>query len=167
MIGRIVKPQGLKGELLVEAVTDNPERYAMLAKVYIEENDGRARAFAVENVRSHKRRFALKLAGLDSIEAVEPYRGKHIAILESELKPLPADTYYHHALIGLRVEQEDGRGLGEVASIMEIGAGAPVVLVVRHKDQERLIPLAEPFIRRVDLAARKLIVHLLENSDAL
>ena len=74
------------------------------------------------------------------------------------LEPLPPGSYYHHQLRGLRVEDPSGRHLGKVEDLMDLGAGAPV-LVVRGARGETLIPLAEEFVRSIDLA-RGLMVAL-------
>ena len=59
------------------------------------------------------------------------------------------------------MEDGGGRSLGEVRSLWETGAGAPV-LVIEGPGGETLLPLAEPFLRRVDLAARRLVVEIPE-----
>jgi 16S rRNA processing protein RimM len=113
----------------------------------------------------HKRRFVLKLAGVDSIDEAEGLRGMELRIAEEELAALPEGSYYHHELKGLSVEDGAGRGLGRVEDVLETGAGADV-LVVRGKQGEHLIPLAVDFVRRVDLPGRRIVVQPPEYADA-
>jgi 16S rRNA processing protein RimM len=164
-IGRIVKPQGRKGEVLVESFSDRPERFPTLREVWLTRADGSTRLALVSGCWPHKGRFVLKLEGVDSISAAEELRGQSLALHESTVAPLPEGVFYHHQLVGLEVQTESGRALGSVADLIETGAA--LVLVVRGPEGERLIPLAEPFIRRVDLAAKLLVVSLPETVDAL
>ena len=155
-IGRVVKPQGRKGEIVAEPLSDRPDRFPCLTRVYVPAAAGAAREVAVTSCWPHKGRFVLKLAGVDSIDAAEAYRGLELRIGEEELLPLPEGSYYHHQLRGLRVEDGEGHDLGTVDALMETGA-APV-LVVRGAAGERLIPLAYGFVKEVDLAGGRLVV---------
>ncbi len=164
VIGRIVRPQGRHGELLTESLSDRPERFTTLKRVFVELPDGGSHEEAVTSTWPHKGRYVLKLQGVDSIDAAERFRGRRLALGEEELAPLGAGTYYHHQLRGLRVEDASGAALGTVADLLETGAA--LVLVVRGASGERLLPFAEPFIRTVDLAQGRLIVSLLESVNA-
>ncbi|MBI3932871.1 MAG: 16S rRNA processing protein RimM [Acidobacteria bacterium] len=160
-IGRVVKPQGRKGELLVEPLSDRPDRFPSLRRAFVPAPGGGAREVAVTACWPHKGRWVLKLEGSDSIDAAEPYRGVELRIGEEELETLPAGSYYHHQLRGLRVEDPKGRVLGAVADVLDTGGSAPV-LVVRGAAGETLIPLAEAFVRAVDLAGGRLLVRAAE-----
>jgi 16S rRNA processing protein RimM len=163
-IGRVVKPQGRKGEVLVEPLSDRPDRFPRLRAAYVAAPGGGSREVVVQSCWPHKGRFVLKLAGVDSIDDAEGYRGLELRIGEEELAVLPAGSFYHHQLKGLRVEDESGRGLGVAADLMDTGAGSPVV-VVRGPRGELLIPLAEPFVRNVDLAGGRMVVAVPETVD--
>ena len=156
-IGRIVKPQGRKGEVAVEVFSDRPDRFPGLRRAWVPGPDGSARVVEVTGAWPHKGRYVLKLAGVDSIDEAERLRGQELRIAEEELQALPAGSYYHHQLRGLRVLDEDGRSLGQVEDILVTGGEAPV-LVVRGGAREILVPLAESFVRRVDLEAGTLVV---------
>jgi 16S rRNA processing protein RimM len=107
----------------------------------------------------------LKLDGVDSIDAAERLRGLDLRIPEEDLSALPEGSYYHHQLRGLRVEDAGGGEIGRVADVMETG-GEAVVLVVRGASGETLIPLADAFVRAVDLARGRLVVVVPELVDA-
>jgi 16S rRNA processing protein RimM len=163
-IGRVVKPQGRKGEILVEPFSDRPDRFPSLRAAYIPGPGGGSREVKVQSCWPHKGRFVLKLEGVDSIDAAEGYRGLELRIGEEDLAALPSGSYYHHQLKGLRVEDSGGRSLGVAADLMETGGESPV-LVVRGAGGELLIPLAEDFVRRVDLAAGRMVVAVPEMVD--
>ena len=163
-IGRVVKPQGRKGEVLVEPLSDRPDRFPSLRAAYVPDAGGGSRAVRVASCWPHKGRFVLKLEGVDSIDQAEGYRGLELRIGEEELAALPAGSYYHHQLKGLRVVDPEGRDLGVTADLMETGGESPVV-VVRGRRGELLIPLAEDFVRAVDLAAGRMVVAVPETVD--
>jgi len=163
-IGKVVRPQGRRGEVLAQSLSDRPERFPSLRRAFVPGAAGEAREVAVTSCWPHKGGFVLKFGGVDSIEEAERLRGVDIRIGEQELPELPAGSYYHHQLRGLRVEDREGRGLGVVAEILETGAESPVV-VVRNGDAESLFPFAAGFIERVDLPAGRLVVvppHLID-----
>ena len=165
-IGRVVKPQGRKGEVLVAPLSDRPDRFPALRAAYVPGPDGGSRQVAVESVWPHKGRFVLKLQGVNSIDEAEGYRGLELRIGEEDLAVLPPGSYYHHQLKGLRVVDPEGRGLGVAADLLETGGASPVLVVDRGPAGELLVPLAEDFVRRVDLEAGTMVVAVPETVDA-
>lgn len=164
-IGRFVKPQGRRGELLAEPLSDRPDRFPTLRRAYVPGTSGAAREVEVTSCWPHKGRFVLKLAGVDSIDDAERFRGAELRIGEDELAALPEGSYYDHQLKGLRVEDGAGRGLGLVEDLLRTGGGADV-LVVRGAAGETLIPLAADFVQNVDLEAGRVVVRPPEYVDA-
>lgn len=159
-IGRVIRPQGRKGEVITQTLSDRPDRFPELKAAYVPAPGGGSRKIEITSCWPHKGRFVLKIAGADSIDEAERYRGVELRIGEEELQPLPEGSYYFHELRGLRVEEASGRALGEVSDILETG-GEAVVLSVRGEAGETLIPLAAPFVKEVDRAAGRMVVTLL------
>jgi 16S rRNA processing protein RimM len=164
-IGRVVKPQGRRGELLTEPLSDRPQRFPSLRKAYVPGPGGAAREVTVSSCWPHKGRFVLKLEGVDTIDAAEGYRGLELRIPEEELDTLPPGAYYHHQLLGLQVEGPDGRSLGVLRDIMETGGEAPVLVVRGARGEERLVPFAAPFVKRVDPGAGRLVLEVPEPAE--
>jgi 16S rRNA processing protein RimM len=165
-IGVVVKPQGRKGEVLVEPLSDRPDRFTTLQRVFVPvPGSGGARAVSVTHRWPHKGRVVLKFAGVDSIDEAERYRGIELRIGEDEVEALPAGSYYHYQLKGLKVEDPTGRPLGVAADVLVTGGEAPV-LVVRGLGGEVLIPMAEAFIREVDLEHGRIVAVNPEMVDA-
>jgi 16S rRNA processing protein RimM len=163
-IGRFLKPQGRRGELLVQPLSDVPERFASLRTVLVETAGGALQPMTVSDSWPHKGRFVLKLEGIDTIDAAETLRGRSLGLADGELAPLPEGSYYHHQLIGLRVQDRDGRPLGRVERVLETG-GVPV-LQVGGGPGELLLPLAAAFVVAVDLAAGTLTAVVPEVMEA-
>ena len=107
-IGRVVKPQGRKGEVVVEPFSDRPGRFSELRRVFLPATGDSFAEWQVEGHWPHKHREVLKLAGVDSIDDAERLRGMDVRIPEEDLDVLPQGSYYHYQLRGLRVE--DGHG---------------------------------------------------------
>jgi 16S rRNA processing protein RimM len=166
-IGVVVKPQGRKGEVLVQPLSDRPDRFESLRRVFVPVPGGAgARAVAVTDRWPHKGRFVLKLEGVDSIDEAEKYRGIDLRIGEDEVEALPAGSYYHYQLKGLRAEDPAGRTLGTVADVLVTGGEAPVLVVRGGPGGEVLIPMAEAFIRQVDLEQGRIVAVNPEPVDA-
>jgi len=164
-IGRVVKPQGRRGEVLTHPLSDRPERFPTLKRAYVAGMGGEAREISISDCWPHKGRFVLKIDGVDSIDQAEAFRGQDIRIADEDLVALPEGSYYHHQILGLRVESPSRRVLGRAAEIMETGAGAPV-LVVKGASGETLLPLARSFVLEVDLEAGRIVVVEPEGIDA-
>lgn len=165
VIGRVVKPQGRRGEVLVHPLSDRPDRFASLGRALVAGPGGETREVRVTSSWPHKGRHVLKLEGVDSIDDAERLRGWDLGIAEEELAPLPAGSYYHHELKGLKVADGDGVEVGVVEDVMETGAGAPI-LVVKGPEGETLVPLATDFVKQVDLAGQRMVIERPEYARA-
>ena len=149
VIGRVVKPQGRRGEVLVHPLSDQPDRFPNLERAFVISPGAEGREIRVTSSWPHKGRHVLKLEGVDSIDEAEALRGSELGIPEGELAPLPEGSFYHHQLKGLHVADEDGKEIGVVADVMDTGAGAPI-LVVKGPEGETLVPFAADFVRTVE-----------------
>jgi len=157
LIGRVVRPQGRHGEVVVHPLTDRQDRFATLGKAWLGDAEGGACEVRVTSSWPHKGRYVLKLEGVESIDEAERLRGRDLRIAEEELAALPDGSYYHHQLCGLRVEDEKGEAVGAVESVMET-AGDARILVIQGPEGEMLLPLAEAFVRQVDLGGGRIVI---------
>jgi 16S rRNA processing protein RimM len=153
-IGRLTRSHGLRGELVVEPLTDHPERFQRLRRVYAVGRDKQCRELVVERCREHQGRPLLKFEGVDGIDAARALAGREIRLPEHELMPLPEGAFYAYRMVGLTVWTAGERFLGRVEAVMQ--TGGPDLLVVRdQRGDEVLVPLSEE-ICRVDLEARRI-----------
>jgi 16S rRNA processing protein RimM len=157
LVGRVVKPQGRRGEVAVEPLSDRPDRFPRLRRAFVPAPGGAAREVRVLGCRPHKGRFVLAIEGVSTIEEAEKLRGAELRIEEEELAALPAGSFYHHELVGLRAVDERGAEVGAVAEVVETGAETRV-LVLRGPDGETLLPFAEGFVKAVDKAGGTIVV---------
>jgi 16S rRNA processing protein RimM len=156
-VARIARPQGLRGEVIADLLTDFPERFARLGRVYVKRADGRLLLLDLENSRLHKGRVALKFTGFDSISGAEELRDAHVLVSRDQLVELPEDTYYDFDLIGCEAVATGGQHLGHVEEVQNYGA-APL-LVVRDGARELLIPLVLSICVEIDTGRKRIVVN--------
>ena len=147
-VARIVKPRGIKGEVVAEILTDFPDRFDLLDEVAGITPSGETLGLKIEDHWFQNGRVILKFAGYDSIEAGETLRDAEICIPEKEAVDLGEDEYFDWQLVGCKVEKSGGEELGEVAEIMR--PGGTELLVVRG-DREYLIPFVNAICVDVDI----------------
>jgi 16S rRNA processing protein RimM len=155
IIGRILAPWGIRGEVKVEVVTDFPERFAPRKVVYLN-----TRQLEIESCRPHKQHLVVKLAAVDSVEDAEKLRGQDLTIPRSELYPLPEGKYYAFQVIGLNVVTTKGKRLGKVIDIMTTASND--VYIIEGKTGEILIPAIEDVVKSIDLKKGKIIIEAIE-----
>ena len=156
-VARIARPQGHRGEVIADLLTDFPERFARLGRVYVKRADGRLFLLDLENSRMHKGRVALKFAGCDTISGAEELRDARVLVPRDQLVELPEDTYYDFDLIGCEVVDIEGRHLGRVEEVQNYGA-APL-LVVRGGARELLIPLVLSICVEISTERKRIVVN--------
>jgi 16S rRNA processing protein RimM len=155
IVGHILAPWGIKGEVKVEVVTAFPERFAPQKLVYLN-----ARPLEIESCRPHKQHLVVKLATIDSIEDAEKLRGQDLTIPGSELYLLPEGQYYTFQLIGLNVVTTEGENLGKITDIMTTTSND--VYIVEGKRGEVLIPAIEDVVKSIDLAKGEMVIEAIE-----
>lgn len=155
-IGRIVRPHGVRGEMVLAADAEAANVLAGVDTVYVGEPPV---ACALVAVRRHRGRLLIRLAGCDDRNFAEAYRGRSVRLARAA-RPLPPGTYYWSQILGLTVVTVEGETLGAIAEILETGAND--VYVVRSAGSELLIPAAPGVIQKVDLERQCMIVQLPE-----
>ena len=153
-IARIVKPRGLRGELIAEILTDFPERFEGLNDVTAIMPDAMQLDLKIESHWFQSGRIVLKFAGYDTIESGETLRGAEICVPQTEAVELDEGEYFDWELTGCRVETIDGTDVGVVRELMR--NGGTEILVVQGVEKEFLIPFAETICPDVDVE-KKLI----------
>ena len=149
MVGRVAKPHGVHGDVLVDILTDFPERLADDVEFGLGGDDGELELHQVHRVRYHKGRWLLSIKGIRDRAAIEGLRGLYVFLPEQSLDQLPEGYFYEHHLVGLECRAEDGSALGEVVGV-DPGAGQ-TRLVVRRGRREYLVPYVPEIVREVDL----------------
>jgi 16S rRNA processing protein RimM len=156
-IGKLRRPHGVHGEIIMDVYTDFPERLRPGMQLFA----GEARQpLRLTRRRWHQDALLMTFEGFDTPESVGTFRNQVLVVRTADLPPLPEGDYYHHQLIGLQVVDEAGKFLGTVTEILETGAND--VLVVRPEiGSEILLPMIDQVVLEIALQDRQIRVHLL------
>jgi 16S rRNA processing protein RimM len=155
-VGRIVRPQGRRGEVRVEPLTDAPGRLAELRECWLVPPAAGER-HDVEAVWFQGPVPVVKLAGSATMSDAERLVGRLVTIPRASVRPLPPDRYYAFDLVGCVVETPEGASLG---TITEVLAGPEHdYWTVQRGDRAWSLPAVTALVERVDLAARRVVAR--------
>ena len=165
LVGRVRRAHGIRGELVVEALTDEPDAFfASGRRVFV----GTAHGDPVHPPRElHVRRSSPFKGGLivafetlDDRNAAELLREHTLLVPENEVSPPGDDEIFLHDLVGMRVVHVNGEGIGEVSEVFELPQG--IVMEVRRESDTVMLPFDERTVTDVDAAERRITVNPLE-----
>ncbi len=154
LIGKVVKSHGIKGEVAVEVLTDEPgERFAA-GTVLHGKQAGKERELTIASVRPHQKRLLVTFEEIPDRTRADSLRG-----MQFFAEPLERDEdsgeYYDHELIGLRVIL-DGSEVGEVTGVMDTPNRK--ILEIAYEGREVLVPFVMDFVPEVDLTGGTLTI---------
>ena len=158
-VARLRKPHGLKGDVVLFPLTDNPAtvlaegRSVWVLDVAFEVVGG---PLQIERSRAYHREWLVKFVGIERREALEPLKGRFLAAPAADLAGPTGDEVYLHELEGFAVRLEDGTPLGLVSAVYEMPAG--FMIEVQGPRREFLLPYKKEFVRSVDREGRRLVV---------
>jgi 16S rRNA processing protein RimM len=156
VVGRIARTHGLRGHLIVNLETDFPEdRFRPGAEVFVQRGD-HVEALRIASVRQQGDRPVIAVEGVGTIEEAERLSGSELRIPRECLHPLPDGTFYHHDLVGCRVETVNGVAVGVVADVDTASSGSR--LVVLGSGGEILIPIAAAICRSIETRQKKIVI---------
>jgi 16S rRNA processing protein RimM len=168
LIGRCGRAHGVRGEVKVYPVTDDPARFEQLKEVYVGHAPATARPFRVEGVRYQfpkgKTVVLLALADVGGREGAETLTNASVYASTADLPALADNELFVHDLIGLAVVPVDDAGapagpaLGEVRDVLEGGA-QDLLVVARAGHPDVLLPDVPEFVIEIDRAGGRMLVR--------
>lgn len=159
VIGIVLKPQGLKGEIKVKSISPYPERFKLLNKIFVKKE--KIQAYSIQSVRVSDKFVFLKFNEINNREQAEDLRDCEILIEKSDLLELKDQEYYIHDLIGCQVCTNDGQDIGELVQVSQFSSN-DVYVVKNNQGKEILIPAISEVIRQIDLEKKIITIQLLE-----
>ncbi|MBL1079094.1 ribosome maturation factor RimM [Nocardia sp. 2] len=165
VVGRVAKSHGVRGELVVEVRTDEPElRFApgntLKGKL---PRATQTQEFDVESAREHSGRLLVRLDGVNDRTAADALRGMLFVVDTADLPPSEdPDEYYDHELEGLRVELGDGTLVGTVREVLHSAAGE--LLSIKASEayppagREILVPFVNAMVPTVSIADGLIVI---------
>ena len=167
VVGRIGKAHGLKGEVLVEPRTDEPDRRFADGAVLATEiprggaphGTGRPTSLTVRSTRWHSSRLLLTFEEITDRNQAEAARGLVLlATIDEDDVPEDPDEFYDHQLVGLRVVTTDGDEVGELTEVLH--SSAQDLLSIRGTDgREILVPFVAQLVPTVDVPGGTVVVE--------
>ncbi len=159
-VGRIVKAFGIRGEIVVQPMTDSPERFRELRSVLMGKEPGSVREVHIEESSVSHRGVRVRIAEITDRTAAERVVGSFLFVDSEHRLRIPQGRFFVHELVGMSVLDEEGRVRGVVTDVLKLPAHD--VYVVEHKGGEFMIPAVREFIRDIDVAQRILKVRIIE-----
>jgi 16S rRNA processing protein RimM len=155
--GRIVRPHGIHGMVIVEPIPDLIERVRPGHAVTLAES---GRTSRIVRLQPHGQRYLVALEGFETRESAESLRGEAMQVRLEDIGPLPAGLFFRWQIVGLQVVSDDGADLGVVVEILSTGAND--VYELRLPDGRHvLLPAISSVIQQIDLDHGQMRVHLL------
>ena len=153
-VGQIVRPHGIRGEVIVDSRTDEPELRFREGSVLIA---GSSR-LTIASVRPHLGRFLVFFEEIADRDAAEAVRGQVLEVDSSSVAPpSDPDEFHDHQLIGLAVVTVDGEEVGSITRVNH-APGADLLQVKRPDGRNTLVPFVQAIVPTVDLEKRVVII---------
>jgi len=180
VVARVLRAHGLRGEVVVAELTDVSERLASGSECLLVATGRPRRTVRILQSRRLGDALGLLLEGCSDRDAAEQLRGASLEVETARVPPAPRGSYWQHELLGCRVTDERDGELGVVVELVDAGGGLLLAIEQVVGDQvvgdrvagERetgagrvarlLVPFAEAYLRRVDVAARRIDMALPE-----
>ncbi len=170
IVGLIRKAQGIRGEVVIEPLTDRPDVvFASGSRVFAGTSQGDLTVIqdvggqegtptlTVSDSRPFKKGLIVQFEELQDRDSAELWRGRYLLAPFSELPPLQEDQVYLHDLIGMKVVSATGDYLGTVTTFYELPQG--LMLDINTRRGSVLIPYRPEIIVRTDIEARTILIN--------
>jgi 16S rRNA processing protein RimM len=168
VVGRVRKAHGIRGELVVEPLTNEPAAvFAAGRRLFGGSPDGdllrlkptgATPALTVRRASAFKEGLIVAVEELADRTAAEGWRERTLLALETELPPPDEDEVYLHELVGMRVALADGTPVGEVVDYFELPHGLMLELRREGQADTALLPYRPEIVVEVDTRARVITV---------
>ena len=160
VVGRVRKPHGLKGEVSIFPLTDDPEGVFVTGRslFLLDLRGDVVGEVAVTQSRVYHRECLVKFAGHNERATVDDYRGRFLAVRREELPPLEEGEVYLQELVGYAVRDEADSALGLVSAVYDLPQGPTIE--VQGPEREFMLPFRGEYVKQTDRAGRRLVVSV-------
>jgi 16S rRNA processing protein RimM len=170
IVGLIRKAQGIRGEVVVEPLTDKPDVvFASGSRVFAGTHDGdlaiikdvrgeeATPTLTISGTKPFKKGLIVQFEELQDRDSAELWRGRYLLAPFAELPPLQEDEVYLHDLVGMTVVNSSGERIGTVTTFYELPQG--IMLDVQTKRGSEVIPYRPEIIVRTDIGQRTIVIN--------
>ncbi|MEV6275839.1 ribosome maturation factor RimM [Nocardia sp. NPDC051832] len=161
VVGRVAKSHGVRGELVVEVRTDEPDARFAVGNTLRGRlpRSTEVRDFTIESAREHSGRLLVFVAGVSDRTAADALRGTLFFVDSADLPPSEdPDEYYDHELEGLTVQLTDGTLVGTVTEVLHSAAGELLSVKAAEDNREILIPFVTAIVPTVSIADKLVVI---------
>lgn len=148
-VGRVRRPHGVMGEVSVEVLSDNPDRFGSGAELVARRAGGQLERLRVVSARPHRGALLVLFDGFDDRDEVAELRGTELLVEQEQVAEAPEGSYYYFELVGCACTDRRAGDLGEVAQVREDGGG--LLLEIRNQSRTLLVPFVREYLLSVDL----------------
>jgi 16S rRNA processing protein RimM len=160
LVGRVLRPHGLRGAVLVENLSDNSRRYASGAELLLRREGPETAPVRVVESRANPHGLVVRLAGVESREGAEALRGAWLEVERDQVPEPPAGSYWVFELVGSRCVDVRHGDLGVLEDLVDDGGGT--VLRIVRPGAELLVPFVDRFVAGIDRQERVVRLELPE-----
>jgi len=146
-VGRLRRPHGVEGEIIMDVLTDFPERLRVGRTLFAGPDYEPVKLASIRGAETEK---IVKIVGYDLPETVGRFRNVILYVKAADVPKLPEGQYYHHQLLGLAVVDESGQLLGKLDQILVTGAN-DIYVVKTPDNKELLLAAIEEVVLEINL----------------
>lgn len=157
-IGKLQRTHGVKGELVLDVLTDFPQRIKVGRQVFI---GNQHKEYVIASVRPNGNTLLVGFEGLIDCDQASIVRNQLVYIRTEDAQVLPEGEFYHHEIEGMSVFDETGKLIGLISEVLITGAN-DVYVVASDSGDEILIPAIKSVVISIDRKERKMVVRLPE-----
>ena len=163
LVGRFAAAQGVHGEVRVQSYTGDPRAIGGLGPLT---DLARATTFVFERLRSLKDdMLVVKVKGVETREAASALTGVELFTCRGRLPEPSEDEFYYDDLVGLLAATSDGRMLGQVAGVVNYGAGDILEIAPEGGGELLLLPFNRTVVPTIDFTAGRIVAEPPEEID--
>ena len=164
IVGRVRKAHGIRGELVVEPITDAPDAiFAPGRRVFAGTRTGDVapdrHELHVERASRFKEGLIVAFREIADRTAAELWRERYLLLPHVETNPLSEGEVYVHELLGMDVRLPSGASLGEVEDLYELPQGLAIDVRPREGGPSLML-LYDQSVVSVDRVARVMVVEV-------
>jgi 16S rRNA processing protein RimM len=154
-IGKIVNTHGVRGEMKIIPLTDDPKRFDDLKWAYVD-IDG-IQKHRIKSVKYSKGTVVVKLEGVDTPETAAAYREHFLLVDRENAVKLPEDTFFVCDILGSKVVDENGLVLGQLIDVLQTGSN-DVYVIKNETGREILLPALKSVVRSISIQEKRIHV---------
>ncbi len=154
-IACIVRPHGVQGNVKLEPLTDNVNRFRGLDEAYLE-TGGQRTLVKLSGIGINPDAVTLHIEGVDTREQAEQLRGAYLCVDKAHAVKLPPDTYFVADLIGCTVTDTSGKAYGRIKDVLETGANDVYVV---EGECSMLLPALKKVLHEVDVEQKRIVLN--------